>query len=349
MTLKRHALATCFAGILFGTAHAAIIEGPAVGPAIEENAISQFDIIVDGAFSNNVEWSDITPVGHISTPDSSEFSTPVTDPNDANVLTYAALSRGIGVEGPSGPPGLYLMYDVHEQDDLATLLERVEGKLLGNIFFQVELPADLRQIDTNFPPIDAVFETDTETHMINVVLEVAGSDELGTHDLFGVEDGGEGLYNVFIDVDMDDSCIPGVNTATCFETRLTPEDLQLAGINVEAAAGFGFSPFKDDVEHLLIELEIGLGFNDEFFQPGVFDDEVVVSSECGGVTCGYSPDPSFWGSNFSSTNINILGISPNGSTFIANDPAALLTASEPGTLLMLLAGVAGLRFARVRR
>jgi hypothetical protein len=109
--------AACMTALLAGPASAGIIEGPDVAV----NPFSQFDISVDGLFWGNGEWSDVAPVGHLSTPNANEFSTAVVDPADANILTYAALTSGVGTLGASGPSGLYLMYDIHVQDDLATI------------------------------------------------------------------------------------------------------------------------------------------------------------------------------------------------------------------------------------
>ena len=300
--------------IVFGLFFVLISGGMTPGYAQTMNPVSAFPIIVDGAFTSEDEWSDITPIAFIS-PDTNEgtlFQTSLDDP-DANAFTYAALAP-TEAEGPVDE--LYLMYDYFPRTEPFDM----PGEFVADIFFPLSSPPSEATTEIAYLPgipesmqVFAGISVPTEFDIVVQVRlpEIGGPvcpDETGSFDVF---------FDVFFDVEFVGS-----------------ELACASDFGIGAAADFCSSPEGDlrgVGDHLCVELEVPLlippGFGDE---AGPFPEEGLPGFECPEGTCGYSPEPAFWGADVANDLVDppasaaVFTITPFGGTIVSNVAQSLM-------------------------
>ena len=274
------------------------------------NPVSAFPIIVDGAFSPfDEEWSDITPEAFIS-PDTNSgtlFQTTI-DPFDpaANAFTYAALAPTVAT-GPVDE--IYLMYDYLPRTDpfFIGFNAITPGEFVADIFFPITITTlNGASYLPGIPESMQAFAGVDPTEVVDITVQIR------------VPEFGEplcpdetGFFDVFIVANFLNPAL--TNCAVDF--------------GIEAAGGFGLSPqgnLRGVATHLLVELEVPLLIDPTFPEPGSPIDGGVPGFACPDGTCGYSPDPAFWGASVANDLVDppasaaVFTINPDGSTTVQN-------------------------------
>lgn len=147
------------------------------------NPLSQFEITVDGQFTNANEWSDIDPAWFISPPISGN-PVPVS-PNDqaANSLLYAGIAPGAEIAAD----GLYLLYAYLPR----TSPVFAPGEFIADIQFPVSLggnPQDKTNITVQFRGASLV-QAAVAISNVDVLVDINGD---GTSDQTAASLGMEG-------------------------------------------------------------------------------------------------------------------------------------------------------------
>lgn len=289
-----------------------------VVPGVIENPISNFDILAEGLFSGGVvdgevlgEWSDVTPQGFISPPDSEGTLFRTENINEANSLLYAALAQGIESENNLQ---LYLMYVYEPRTDP----NFADGEFIADISFPLE-------------QIVAELGASAIGLASEITVQVRGGDGDG-----GVGESG----TILIDNDNDgqDPTEGGsffITVVDEFENESSPDNFAING-----GVGFMASPLGL-AAHLHVELAVGLLIDDGLPDaPGGPIDPISDGF--------YSPDPAFWFADIANDIIDPpassaqFQINPDGSVTVDSTSVPTIGVPEPASVSLLGAGLLGL-------
>ena len=299
--------------ILLGMIAATASFALSASSSAQNNGISDFPITIDGAFTNTLEWSDVTPAHFFSAPGTTASPVPLNDPT-ANSALYAAIGR----RTPAQPLSLHLLYDFVPRTNPFVL----GGEVVAAITFPLHLPVA-------FHPPGTPQGADIEQN-VSVIFQG------GQRDLAAFAAGAiGGFFDVFVDFLDGRPLVPA-------------EDVGLFG-----AAGFGPSPLSSNdhlIVELGVGLRIPQNFGVEGpLNPGgaginpatgLYDpDPAFWGAAAGGG--GLAGDTGGGANNLQSASAALFRINPDGSTTVTPVP-------EPTSAALLLASL-GLAAARRRR